>query len=256
MMEQQVVVIGMGEMGSVFARGCLKLGLTVVPIKRGQSLEQAAAELPDPEMVIVAVGEKDIHSVIETLPRQWHPQAVLLQNELLPRDWSGKIADPTVISVWFEKKKGQDSKVVISSPVYGPKASLIQQALGTLDIPVRLIDSQTQLLYELVRKNIYILTTNIAGLETGGTVSELWDNHASLAREVAADILKIQEKLTWETLDLEQYLQGMLEAFEGDPQHKCMGRSAPQRLQRALQQADSFSLDVPALRRIQQQSNR
>jgi len=34
-----------------------------------------------------------------------------------------------------------------------------------------------ELLYELVRKNLYILTINIAGLKTGGTVGELWGKH-------------------------------------------------------------------------------
>ncbi len=29
---------------------------------------------------------------------------------------------PTVISVWFEKKKGRDVKVLIPSPAYGPAA--------------------------------------------------------------------------------------------------------------------------------------
>jgi hypothetical protein len=43
----------------------------------------------------------------------------------------------------------------------------------------------------------------------------------------------------------------MLQAFDGDPEHKCMGRSAPARLQRALELADDASLAVPHLRKIQ-----
>jgi hypothetical protein len=39
----------------------------------------------------------------------------MMQNELLPRDWAiHDFIDPTVISVWFEKKKGMDSKVLIN----------------------------------------------------------------------------------------------------------------------------------------------
>jgi hypothetical protein len=41
-----------------------------------------------------------------------------------------------------------------------------------------------------------------------------------------------------------------VEAFEGDPQHKCMGRSAPARLQRALELADAAGIAAPTLRRI------
>jgi hypothetical protein len=42
----------------------------------------------------------------------------------------------------------------------------------------------------------------------------------------------------------------MLAAFDGDPEHKCMGRSAPARLARAIRQADEAGLDVPRLREI------
>ena len=42
----------------------------------------------------------------------------------------------------------------------------------------------------------------------------------------------------------------MLTAFEGDPEHNCMGRSAPARLARAIRQADAAGLDVPRLREI------
>jgi hypothetical protein len=53
-------------------------------------------------------------------------------------------------------------------------------------------------LFELVLKNLYILTTNIAGLaiETGSTVDELRNNHLKLMRDVSSDILKLQSALT------------------------------------------------------------
>ena len=37
-MKQSVVVIGMGEMGGVFARGFLKSGHPVIPINRGDDI--------------------------------------------------------------------------------------------------------------------------------------------------------------------------------------------------------------------------
>src|SRR3569833_4640592 len=42
----------------------------------------------------------------------------------------------------------------------------------------------------------------------------------------------------------------MLEAFDGDPAHKCLGRAAPARLRRALSYADETDLAVPKLREI------
>ncbi|GAV19224.1 hypothetical protein MMIC_P0153 [Mariprofundus micogutta] len=250
-MDKPVVVIGIGEIGSVFARGFMKLGYPVVPVTRDMDMAVVAADVSEPEMVVVAVAEKDMHPTLQALPDVWSDKLVLLQNELLPRDWLQQgLVNPTVISVWFEKKKGMDSKVVIASPAYGQFAGLLKEALGLLDIPVTEVGSEEALLFELVLKNLYILTTNIAGLEAGGNVSELWAEHNELACDVAGDVLDIQEELTGKELNRTALIEGMLKAFDGDPEHGCMGRSAPARLERALLIADEAKLEVPTLRRI------
>jgi len=250
-MHKPVILIGVGEMGGVFARALLKLGYPVVPVTRSMDMATVAEEFPDPETVILAVAEKDLHPSFEIIPASWRDRMVLLQNELLPRDWQQHgLINPTVISVWFEKKKGMDAKVVIDSPVFGPHARLIQKALNDIDLPVTVVGSEDALLFELVLKNLYILTTNIAGLEAGGDVRELWLNHNDLACEVAGDVLDIQEYLSGQKLDRHALIEGMLRAFDGDPNHGCMGRSAPARLARALAIADEAGLEVPSLRRI------
>ena len=144
-----------------------------------------------------------------------------------------------------------DSKPLISSPAFGPKAGLLVDALATLDIPAHSVDSLDEMTYELVRKNVYIVTTNIAGLKTGGTVSELWANHEAFARDVANDVMDIQQTLVGHELPRERLIEGMLEAFDGDPDHGCMGRSAPARLARAISQADAAALAVETLREIE-----
>jgi hypothetical protein len=252
-MKTPVVMIGMGEMAGVFSRGLLRLGHPVFPVTRGMDLHEAADSYPIPEAVIISVGEKDLPATLEAVPAQWRDRLVLLQNELLPKDWKAYcLSHPTVISVWFEKKPGQDFKVLIPSPVFGPHAKLIQDALGTLGIPVRIVDNNEKLLFELVCKNVYILTTNISGLEVGGNVDELWNKNQTLAREVADEVMDIQQWLSGKTLDREALIQGMVMAMEGDPQHQCMGRSAPARLGRAIEQADQAKLDVPKLRELAQ----
>jgi len=251
-MKQAVAIIGLGEMGGVFARGLLRAGHPVYPITRTMDMQAEAAMLADPALVLVAVAEDDLQPVLQQLPAQWQDRIGLLQNELLPRDWSTlSLQDPTVISVWFEKKKGQDAKVIIPSPAYGPNAALLHEALSAIDIPCRILASEDALLFELVRKNVYILTTNISGLITGGTVSELWHRHEALARKVADEVMDIQAWLTGSELPRKRLLEGMLEAFTADPDHKCTGRSAPARLARALRHADQAGLPVPQLREIQ-----
>lgn len=250
MAKKPIVIIGMGEMAGVFARGFLRSGHPVFPITRNMDIQQQASELSEPELVLVAVAEKDIQAALKDMPAQWKDRLVLLQNELLPHDWQQHQLDATVISVWFEKKKGQDYKVLIPSPAYGKKASLLVDALASIDIAARELNNAEELLFELVVKNVYILATNIAGLKTGGTVSELWEQHQEIARTVVDEVIQLQQKLTQQTFDNEKLIQAMLVAFEGDPDHNCMGRSAPARLERALQLAKEHQLKLPTLQQI------
>lgn len=252
-MQEPIVVVGVGEMAGVFTRGFLKLGHPVFPITRQMDIDQAAKAIAPPELVLVTVGEKDLHPALERIPAIWRDRLALLQNELLPRDWEAHgLRDVTAVAVWFEKKKGQDYKVLVPSPVYGPRAATIEAALETLEIPAWELKSDEELVFELVRKNVYILTTNIAGLELppGTTVDTLWNEHQPLARQVADEVMDIQFKLVDRKLDRERLIAGMVEAIEGDLEHKCMGRTAPARLARAIEHADQFGLSVPKLRTI------
>jgi hypothetical protein len=245
------VVVGLGQLGRVFASGLLRTGHTVVPVNRGDDLFTVAHAHPNPALVLVAAAENDLHTVLAAMPGVWRLHVALIQNELLPRDWKQyHYADPTVISVWFEKKKGTDAKPLIASPVAGPGAALLCRALTAIDLPCREIASGNELLFELVRKNVYILTTNIAGLKTGGTVSQLWAQHEAFARQVANEVMDIQDALTGVAHDRDKLIAGMLEAFDGDPDHGCTGRSAPARLTRAIAHADEFGLAVPTLRSL------
>ncbi len=250
-MHRPVVIVGIGEMAGVFARGLLRSGYPVYPVTRGMDMAAAAQQLPEPELVLVAVGEKDLDQTLAQIPDAWRNRLALLQNELLPQSWqSHGIDQPTVISVWFEKKLGQDAKVLIASPIHGLHAQCLSDALESLNIANHIVTTAPEMLFELVRKNLYIITTNIAGLTVGGTVSELWSQHESLAREIANEVLDIQQWLVEIELSRPRLIEGMLEAFAGDPDHQCMGRSAPARLARAINQATAANLAVPALKRI------
>ncbi len=250
MTKQPIIIVGMGEMAGVFARGFLRAGYPVYPVTREMDMQQQAEQVANPELVLVAVAESDLHPVLQSLPDAWKDRLALLQNELLPNDWQQYQLEPTVISVWFEKKKGQDFKVLIPSPVHGDKADILVDSLQSINIAARKLDNADDLLFELVVKNVYILTTNIAGLKTGGTVSELWRDHQSLAKAVAGEVIELQQKLTDHTFDKDKLIDAMLQAFDGDPDHNCMGRSAPARLQRALKLAQQYQLQLPTLQQI------
>lgn len=249
-MTKNVVIVGLGEMGGVFARGFLRAGIPVFPIVRTMNIQQAVVSMPNPDLVLLAMGENDLQASLKTIPAQWKGKVALLQNELLPRDWSEHLADPTVISVWFEKKKGRDVKILIPSPVFGPGSELIKTALETIGIPSEIKSSTEDMEFELVLKNVYILTTNIAGLVCGGNVKYLWIEQNALAREVANEVMDVQAWLTGKNLGRKKLFEGFERAINGDPEHLCMGRSAPARLTRAIGLADEAGLAVTKLRSI------
>ncbi|MCH9645283.1 MAG: hypothetical protein K0U08_01355 [Proteobacteria bacterium] len=251
-MKKPIVVLGIGELGSVFARAFLKNNHPVYPVTRETDINELADNI-DPELILVCTAEDDLQSALASIPEQWKDRVAMMQNELLPRDWKKyNFNNPTVISVWFEKKKGMDSKVLISSPAHGPKAQILTESLALIDIPAHTVANEDELLFELVLKNLYILTTNIAGLaiEPGSNVDDLRNNHIDLMRKVSADVLKLQESLTGKIFSESALEKGMIKAFEGDLEHGCMGRSASARLNRALVLANEYNLETPTLKQI------
>lgn len=250
-MNDPIIIIGLGEIGAVLARGLLRSGHPIYPVIRNMPLADAHRINPEPMAVILAVGEAQLQDCLHAMPTPWRDKLVLLQNELLPRDWAAhELHNPTIMSVWFEKKKGSDSKPLLPSPVFGTHAGLICTAMNEVSLPVREVSGMNEMTWELVRKNVYILTTNIAGLVVGGNVDALWKTHESLAREVANEVIDLQEWLTGQTFERESLIQGMLAGFEADPEHKCMGRSAPARLERALHLSQHAGLAAPRLQMI------
>jgi hypothetical protein len=117
-------------------------------------------------------------------------------------------------------------------------------------VTTRVCRDGSELTRELASKNLYIGTTNIAGLVQGGTVSALWREHRELALGVARDVLAIERALCDESLDEAVMLAAFESAIAADPEHACAGRSAPARLARALAHAERLALPVPALRRV------
>ncbi len=249
-MTSSIALIGVGEMGAVFSHALLRSGHTIVPVLRSTPVDTVARQLPEPELVLVTVGEDDLRTVLDRLPSVWRARAGLIQNELLPRDWTAAgVTRPTVAVVWFEKKPQRPLKVIIPTPVAGPHAPLLVEALTSIDIAAVEIPDD-RLVDALVAKNLYILTTNIAGLRTRGTVSELWRSHRPLVDGIVSEVLDIQEWLVGAPVDREGAIGGMELAFAGDPDHGTMGRSALRRLERALRAARAAEIPTPLLEEI------
>lgn len=252
-MKPPIVIIGIGELAGVFAKAFLRNGYPVYPVTRNMNMAEEAEKLPDPQVVLVAVAEKDFHLIMATVPAPWRTRLVLLQNELLPRDWQiYEIDAPTVISVWFEKKKGMDYNAILPSPVYGPAAGLIAESLTGIEIPCKVLSTADDLVFELVLKNVFVLTINIAGLilKDGTTTAMLWEHHEPLARDIAQDIIALQQAATARSFSRDRMIEGLRQGIMGDPNHQCKGRAAPGRLTRVLETADRAGINIPTIRDI------
>jgi hypothetical protein len=251
-MQPPVAIIGVGQLGGVFARAFLSAGYPVYPVTRDMPLRQTLDRIPSPALTLIAVGEKALPGVLREMAPGPRSSVGLLQNELLPDTWqSNGVTDPTVISVWFEKKKGLDVKVLRPSPLFGPRTDLMADALEGIGVPCRRLDTADELLKELVIKNVFVYMINICGLKIGGTTGTLWKEHADLARQVAAEIIALQEVLAGTTFSRTELMDGVVAGIAGDPRHKCMGRSAPGRLSRFLDMADKAGVPARAIRAIQ-----
>jgi len=253
-MKQPVVIIGIGQLAGVLAKAFLLNGHPVFPITRSMNIVAEANNLPDPQMVVVAVAESDFRAVMETIPDRWRNHLVLIQNELLPRDWEAyDVQNPTIMSVWFEKKKGMDYNPILPSPIYGPMADLIAESLEKIEIPCKILHSSDDLVAELVLKNVFVFTINIAGLvlPEGTTTSMLWEKDRELALDVADDIINLQESITGKSLNHDRLREGLVAGLKADPHHKCKGRSAHGRLVRTVKLADEAGLKIPAIRDVE-----
>lgn len=248
---KDIAIVGMGQLGSVFAHAFLRAGRRVVPVNRGDD-PRAVDLVPklDIELAMVAVGEAQLQHVVSTLPESW--PIVLVQNGLLPDDWESWAVEPTVAVIWFEKKKSVALNVIQSSPIAGPHAQMLVDVLARIDVPAHVV-GHDQLVEELVLKNVYIIAFNVLGLEHDVTVGELWNDHRDAVDAITADVLDVQEALLARSrlgreIDRERVLAGLEAAVEGDPSHGARGRSAPARLKRILGDADELGVEAHALR--------
>lgn len=254
-----IVVVGIGQLGALFAEGFLRSGLTVTPILRSGDIA-GTCEKVKPDAVLIATGEDDLDGVLGNLPPSARDRVLLIQNELRPGKWLKYQIDPTIAIVWFEKRKGKPPTIVIPTVLLGRHAALLGQALENLDLTHRTIKSRKELAHELVLKNLYILGLNLTGLRVGGVAKELLTKNEMLFRSVVAELLALETALFNETASLHgsphfsgdslyeaRLIKDLETAILADPDHGCSGRSAPRRLRRTLQEAARLGMKTPIL---------
>jgi ketopantoate reductase len=244
---RRALLVGPGQLGRVLAGGLVACGVSIDVVRRGEPIAPTAAH----DLVLIAVGEKDLDAVLAALPTSHRGRVVLLQNELVPATWRAHgVLDPTVLVVWFEKKAGRAAQVVRTTPVAGPHAELFVRAMVAMDLPAEAIASAA-LVAALVVKNLYIVGANALGLRLGGTTGGLATTHRDEAERVLRELLAIERtRLCVDDargLDDDALIARTFEAFLADPAHGAVGRTAKERLARALARGRAARVSMPAL---------
>jgi ketopantoate reductase len=246
--DQETLVVGMGEIGSVFALGLLRRGYTVVPILRSTPVETILARPSNPSLCVVAVAEDDLDHVLDGWARRYADRWVLMQNELRPSEWERRGLDtPTVAVVWFEKKPGREPHTIVSTPVHGPHAQVVISALSSLGLPVHHEPDREQLLFELCLKNLYILSMNFAGLEYPTDVGTIWHEHRPYLDQICIEVLELEAAQMQRNLPTQSLCIELERVIMADPRHVAAGRNALARLHRSRRTAKRLGIVTPTL---------
>lgn len=125
-MSDEVVIVGMGEIGRRFAHAAEAAGLRVRPVTResGQSLLQGPAGQP----MILCVRESDLPGVLAHVPPSRARDLVFIQNGFVD-ELIDRYPDATRAVLWFTSK-GTFFADVLQSPVMGPHADLVRMLIN------------------------------------------------------------------------------------------------------------------------------
>lgn len=251
--DPEALVVGMGEMGSVFALGLLRRGYTVAPVLRSTPVETILSRAANPALCVVAVAEDDLEHVLDGWARRYADRWVLMQNELRPSEWERRGLDtPTIAVTWFEKKPGREVHPIVSTPVHGPHAPVIISALSALGIPVHHEPDREQLLFELCLKNLYILGMNFAGLTHPTDVGTIWHEHRPYLDQICIEVLELEAAQMQRNLPTQSLCIELERLIMADPRHVAAGRNAIARLQRSRRTAKRLGISTPVMDAIAQ----
>ncbi len=260
---RDLIVVGIGELGSLYANAALKRGLRVTPVTRAQHPAAALADAPTDAPVLVAVAEADLEAALESLPAERRASLILLQNELFPSQWSRFTpSTPTVMIPWLLKKKGEPLLVARSTPVFGRHAELVVELHDALGFRAETLPDEAALRQAIVDKYAFILTVNALGLLQDLSLGA-WSNKDpaqvdALAREAArlgAKLVSVradgdapeQERVA--RIDVDASIAQVQLGMRAMSAMRARGRTAKGRLERALGNAARFGLATPALAR-------
>ncbi len=246
----ELAIFGLGELGKLYGAGALGAGFRVTPVLRSTKLAPLWDELAEGTPLLIAVSEPSLATVLESLPKSRHGDAILLQNELFPSLWAREPEAPTVMIPWLLKKQGQPQLVIRSTPVFGRHAQVVLAMHQALGLGCDVLDDSAALAHALSHKYTFILTINALGVFRDQTLGRWLDQDLALVRELASEASCLAARLAEIDVNMELAVEATLEGMRAMGAVNARGRSATTRLVRAQSEARRLDLALPLLQQI------
>ena len=246
---RDMVIYGLGELGRLYGSAGLRAGMRVTPIVRGSDPARVLAGLPADVPILVAVGEAALEEVLASLPRERARDVILLQNDLFPSRWRKHQLEPTVLVAWLLKKPGTPLTIARSSPVYGRHAALMLALNEVLGVPSSPLATEAELHQALVAKYAFILGINALGLLRDRTLAGWMQEDPLRVFALTGEAARLGAALCECPLEGPACERVVEEALRGLGVMSARGRTAAQRVRRALTQAEALGIAMPELGR-------
>jgi hypothetical protein len=247
---RELVIIGIGELGKLLGAGALRVGVRVTPVTRTMHIETVLKEIAPRTPILVSVGERALPELLATLPAAHRESVVLLQNELFPSIYRAAQLRPSVLVPWVMQKPGMPTLVARPSPIYGGQADLFAEIFSALSIAHLRIANEGALAQALVDKYTFILTINALGLSTDRTLGMWLQEDPAQVWDICSEASRLGEALVEAPIDAAQAQHATQEAMVALSHVPARGRSARERVDRALGHARRLKLSLSAIARI------
>lgn len=247
---KDLVLVGVGQLGTLFGEGALAAGRRVTPLRRDSDVERCLDDVPLGSPVLITTGEKDLPGALAGLPKDRWPDVILVQNELFPSTWRGLgLDEPTVSVVWLSKKPGRPVEIGGPTEVYGKHAQVMAQIHEALSLPCTMLPSSDALGLALVAKYAFILAINALGLEQDITLGDWLERDQARVLAVVDDARRLAEGKLGHSTDPKRVQRKVFDAMTLLSTYPAKGRTAAERLERAREDAAALGLKLPALLR-------
>jgi hypothetical protein len=247
---RDLVIYGVGELGKLLATAALRRGIRVTPITRAQRADEVLGQIAPNTPLLVSVGEHDLPAILSSLPPAHTGRVILLQNELFPSSWQAHGLRPSVLVPWLLQKRGMPTQIARPSPLFGADSALLRELCEAIAVPTSQLHDEAELAQALVDKYVFILAINALGLAVDRTLGLWLQEDLAQVWNVLEEAARLGEALVGRPIDHTRAHAAAEQAMRALSSVPARGRTAGERLTRALAHAKRLGVAVPRLAAI------